>query len=606
MTPMDRPETPPTPTAGPSVGLGPAFARALAGGVGLARRATRGFFSTTLSKSTGRIRLVMLGFVGLYVAVIARLAMFGVAGDAETPDRIAAAAISTARPAIVDRNGEVMATDLKTYSVFAEPRDIIDVDDAVERLNAIFPELDAARLRQDLSSKRGFAWIKREVTPSQKAAVHALGLPGVAFLPENKRVYPNGQIASHVLGFANVDNVGIAGIEQWIDRHQLADLRGAGFNFNASELEPVALSIDLRVTHAMRDELAKALEHFKAKAAAGVVLDVDTGEIIAHVSLPDYDPNEPQKAMDEKGQFSDEVINRLQVGVYEMGSTFKALTVAMALDLGKISMSSRFDARGGLRYGRHVINDYRGQNRVLTTPEVFVHSSNIGTARMALTVGVEGHQDFLRKMGQLDRMRTELAESSAPIVPKTWAEINTVTISFGHGLAVAPLQAVTATAALMNGGYLIPPTYLKRDAAAAKALATRVISPETSEKMRYLMRLNAEKGSARRADIPGYFVGGKTGTSEKVIRGRYAKDKLLTSFMAVTPADKPRYLVMVMLDEPKGLKETFGFATSGWNAAPTTGRIIERIGPMLDITPRFDAPVAPFPLVAGLGLEAMR
>ena len=275
-----------------------------------------------------------------------------------------------------------------------------------------------------------------------------------------------------------------------------------------------------------------------------------------------------------------------------MGSTFKALTLAMALDSGRISLSSSFDARVPLRYGKFEINDFHAQRRVLTVPEIFTYSSNIGTARMALSLGVEYHKAFLRKLGQLDRLRTELPESAEPLVPKHWGELNTVTIAFGHGLSVAPLQAVMGISALVNGGKLIPPTFLKRDQAEADRLAKRVIKPETAEKMRYLMRLNVEKGTATRANVMGYYVGGKTGTSEKVVGGRYSKTKVLTSFTAILPADKPRYLLLIMLDEPQGLPETHGFSTSGWNAVPVGAKVIERVAPLLDIRPRFDLPKA--------------
>ncbi len=275
-----------------------------------------------------------------------------------------------------------------------------------------------------------------------------------------------------------------------------------------------------------------------------------------------------------------------------MGSTFKALTVAMALDSGKVTLNSSFDARGSLRYGHFNISDYHAQNRVLTVPEIFTYSSNVGAAKMALRIGIEEHKAFLRKVGQLDRLRTELPESAEPIVPKNWGEINTVTISFGHGLSVAPLQAVMGVAALLNGGYLIPPTFLKRSPEKARALAKRVIKPETSVAMRYLMRLNAEKGTATRADVKGYYVGGKTGTAEKVINGRYSKTRLMTDFMAVLPADEPRYLVLIMLDEPKPIPETHGFATSGWNAVPVAAKLIARIAPLLGLEPRFDMPPA--------------
>jgi cell division protein FtsI (penicillin-binding protein 3) len=348
--------------------------------------------------------------------------------------------------------------------------------------------------------------------------------------------------------------------------------------------EPVELAVDLRVQHAMRDELIKARTHFKAKAAAGLLTDVRTGEIVSMVSVPDYDPNNPREALDPTR------INRLTTGVYEMGSTFKALTLAMALDSGKIALRDSFDARVPLQMGKFAIHDFHAQNRMLTVPEIFTYSSNIGTARMALKLGVEYHKAFLRKMGQLDRLRTELPESAEPLVPRRWGELNTVTIAFGHGLSVAPLQAQMAIGALMNGGLLIPPTFKKRTEQEAMSLATRVIKPETSDKMRYLMRLNVEKGTASKADVKGYYVGGKTGTSEKVVGGRYSKTKVLTSFTAVLPADKPKYLLLIMLDEPQPVAETHGFQTSGWNAVPVGGAVIARIAPLLAMQPRYDLP----------------
>jgi cell division protein FtsI (penicillin-binding protein 3) len=567
----------------------------------------RNMFRTDMDKSNVRLKFIAVGFIGLYVVLGGRLMQLGLKPDEhETIKSSTKSNISVARPTIVDRNGEMMATDLRTVSIFAEPHKIIDKDEAAELLNAVFPDMPGRELRERLSPRRSnnskakFAWIKREVTPAQWAQVHRLGIPGIGAIPENKRLYPNANVAAHVLGYADLDNVGIAGIEKWIDTQGLNDLKGAGFAVEAQDLQPVQLAIDLRVTHAMRDEMLKAVKRYKAKAAAAALMDVNTGEIIAHVSLPDYDPNQPALAQNEKN------INRLQVGVFEMGSTFKALTTAMALDSGKYNINSTFDARQPLRYGKFKIGDFHGKKRVLTVPEVFVYSSNIGTARMALGVGVEGHKAFLRKMGQLNRMMTELPESSAPIVPKNWGELNTMTISFGHGLAVAPLQALTATAALVNGGILYPPTYIKRSVEQSKELGVRVIKPETSEAMRYVMRQNAEKGSAARANIPGYYIGGKTGTSEKVVRGRYSKEKVLNSFMAVMPADKPRYLLLTMLDEPEATPETMGQRTSGWNAAPTSGYIIERVAPMLDMTPRFDNPTTPFPVMARYNPWGMR
>ena len=538
------------------------------------------------AKAKARVGLAILAFTLVYAVIAGRLVMFAVSPESHIVRRAGSGdRVATARPDILDRNGKILATDVRMPSLFAEPRRIIDLDEAVELLTAVLPDLDAADLRERLNTKRGFIWVKREITPKQQQEIHRLGLPGVGFLSENKRTYPNHAEVSHVIGHVNIDNQGIAGLEKWVDGRGLAALHMAGFATDRLQ-KPIELALDLRVQHALRDELIFAAEKYKAKAAAGIVSDVRTGEIISMISLPDYDPNSPKQANDPLR------INRLTTGVFELGSTFKALTVAMALDSGKVNLNSSFDARGSLRYGKFNIGDYHGQNRILTVPEVFTYSSNIGTARMALAMGVEHHKWFLRKIGQLDRLRTELPESAEPIVPKRWGELNTVTIAYGHGLSVAPLQAVAGINALMNGGWLIPPTFLKRSEEEARKLARQVVKPETSEKMRFLMRLNAEKGSARKAEVAGYYVGGKTGTSEKVIGGRYSKTKLLTTFTAVLPADQPRYQVLIMLDEPQGLPETHGYATSGWNAAPTAGKVIARIAPMLGIEPRFDLPPA--------------
>ena len=537
-------------------------------------------------KAKARLGLAIVAFALIDFLLPKRLVMFATVSDSHgTRRRVGADATATARPDIVDRNGQVLATDVKTPSLFAEPRKIIDVDEAVELLTAVLPDIDATEVRERLSSKRGFVWLKREITPQQQVEIHKLGIPGLGFLSENKRVYPNGPVISHEIGHVNIDNQGIAGIEKWIDGQGLAALHMAGLATDRLQ-KPVELAVDLRVQFALRDELVKAREKFNAKAAAGIITDVNTGEIVAMVSEPDYDPNNPREANDPTR------INRLTTGVYEMGSTFKVFTVAMALDSGKVNLNSSFDARASLRYGRFTIHDDHPIPRMLTVPEIFTYSSNIGAARMALDGGVDAHQKFLRKLGQLDRLRTELPESAEPIVPKRWGELNTVTIAFGHGLSVAPLQAVMGVAATMNGGLLLPPTFLKRSREEALQVGKQVLKPETSQMMRYLMRLNAEKGTGTKANVGGYYIGGKTGTAEKVVNGRYSKTKLLTDFMAVLPADKPRYLILVMLDEPRTAQGTFGFATAGWNAAPTVAKVIGRVAPLLGIEPRFDLPKA--------------
>ena len=556
----------------------------------------RAMFGTRIAKSGMRIRIVALGFVALYCVIGGKLVWLGFKPEPQGLRRVAQEASSRARPEIVDRNGEILASDVRIDSVFAEPRNIVDKDEAVELLTAVLPNLDAKELREKLGSRKGFVWVKRAISPKEREEVFRLGLPGVGFLPENKRVYPNGPIASHVLGFTNTDNIGIAGIEKYIDTLGISDLGSAGFRVSANDLAPIKLSLDIKATHAVRDELMKGLERYQAKAAAAAVMDVDTGEIIAIASVPDYDPNNPVDAHDPNR------INRMTVGVFEMGSTFKALTLAMALDARKVNLNTRIDARGALRYGRFNIRDFRGQNRALTVSEVFTYSSNVGTARAALMVGVDGHKAFLSKLGQLDRMRTEMPESAEPIVPRRWGELNTMTIAFGHGLAVAPLQAMMAVGAMMNGGKLVNPTFRLRSIEEAQADAPQVIRAETSEQMRYLMRLNAEVGSARTIDVAGYFAGGKTGTAEKVVNGRYSKERVFTTFTAVAPSDKPKYLFLTVYDEPQGVPETQNQRTAAWNAGATTGRIIERVTPLLGLPPRQNTPTGSFPSVARLGV----
>ena len=559
----------------------------------------RALLLTRLDRSGARIRLVSLAMFAAYGAIVVKLVVLGVSNDPPVTLKSAAdAAISGARPDLLDRNGELLATDVKTMSVFAEPNRIIDVDEAVELLTAVLPDLDAKELRERLSSKKGFVWVKRQVTPKEQAEVFHLGLPGVGFVPENKRVYPNGPIGAHVIGYVDTDNIGIAGMEKWLDEQSLTDPHVPGFFVDPASLKPVRLSLDLKVTHALRDELANGMQHWKAKAAAGMIIDVNTGEVIALESLPDYDPNNPLEAHDPSR------INRINVGVYEMGSTFKALSIAMALDSGKVTLGSRVDARESLRYGRFTIHDFHATHRVLTVPEVFTHSSNIGTARMALMVGVEGHKAFLKKMGQLDRLRTELPESAEPLVPKHWGELNTMTIAFGQGLNVAPIQAVMAVAALVNGGHMMKPTFLPRTQEEADSISKQVVSAQTSESMRYLMRSNATHGSASFANIPGYYVGGKTGTADKIIHGRYSQDRVFTTFMAIVPADKPKYLYMAIYDDPQAAPGDYGYHTAAWNAGRTTGALIRRIEPLEGIPPFKEAPQQPFPIIARLGYGA--
>ena len=534
-------------------------------------------------KGQNRLRLVVLGFALCFAVISGRLVQLSlVRGYLNKGKTRVVHQARLPRPEIVDRNGMLLATDLKVQSMFADPRKIIDVDEAVELITAVLPRLDSGKLRKKLSNrKRRFVWIKREVSPTVKSELYDLGIPGVGFRKETLRVYPNGKLAAHVLGYVDVDSRGIAGIEKYLD-DQGAIYTASLANPEKNTTFSAYLSIDGRVQHAMADELAKAVTYFKAKAAAGVVMNANTGEIVAMVSLPDYNPNDPLSAQNAKS------INRVTTGVYELGSVIKPVTFAMALDNGAMTMDSKFDARQPLAVGKARIHDFHAQRRMLSVPEVFTYSSNIGTARMALAVGIEGHKAFLRKAGFFTKLRAELPEAARPIIPKRWGKLTTVTAAFGHGFAIQPLQGISVTAALVNGGMLIPPTFLKRGRAASLGLATRLIKPSTSKDIRYLFRLNAVKGTARKADklAAGYRIGGKTGTAEKVVNGRYNEDKRLNSFVGAFPMEDPKYVILVMIDEPQPLKETFGYATSGWNAVPTAGKIIARVAPLLGVMPQ--------------------
>ncbi len=494
--------------------------------------AGRGQAATEREQAHGRIRIAAIAFLTIYAIIGGRLAWFGMQDLASANGFAAGDRTLASRPDIVDRSGEVLATDVRVASLYAEPRRIIDADEAVELLSSVLPDLDYEKTHAKLKSGSGFAWLKREITPKQQAEVLALGIPGIGFRSEKRRFYPGGPTASHIVGLVNVDNQGIAGLEKFIDDNGLSALQDAGLAAGA-ELEPVRTSIDNRVQHIVRDELAAAMERYSAIAAGATIIDVHTGEVLAMASLPDYDPNNPFNALEK------DRLNRMSAGTFEMGSTFKAFTTAMALDSGLVKMTDSFDASRPIQIARFTINDFHGKGRRLSVPEIFIYSSNIGTAKMADKVGTENHRAFLKKIGLLDRMNTELPEVARPTEPREWKKLNSITISFGHGVSTTPLQTAVAAATLMNGGKLIDPTFLPRSRAEADEIARQVISQKTSEDMRYLFRLNVEKGSGRRAEVAGFEVGGKTGTAEKVVNGRYSSAKRFNAFLSAFPISDP-------------------------------------------------------------------
>jgi cell division protein FtsI (penicillin-binding protein 3) len=529
-------------------------------------------------RTRNRVLIAMGCFAAIYGTIGARLVYFGFQDNNSGYTGSIVQGVA-ARPDLVDRNGEILATDIKTASLFAEPKRIIDADETLEMLTSVIPDLDQEQTYRKLKSGLGFIWLKRQMTPKQQAQVMALGLPGIGFRSEKQRFYPGGPTASHIVGLVDVDNKGTAGMEKYVDSHGLSDLQAAGFD-TEKELAPVKLSIDLRVQHIVRDELEQAMARYKAIAAGAVVMDIYTGEILGMASLPDYDPNNPYNALEK------DRLNRMSAGTFEMGSTFKAFTTAMALDAGAVTLKSKFDASRPIQIARFTINDFHGKRRVLTVPEIFIYSSNIGTAKMADAVGTDNHKAFLHRIGLLDKMQTEIPEVAKPTQPKEWKKLNSITISFGHGVSTTPLQTAMATAALMNGGKLIQPTFLPRTREEADASAVQVLKEQTSEAMRWLFRKNVVEGSGKRAAVPGYDVGGKTGTAEKVVRGRYSTDKRFNAFLSAFPIRDPKYVVLVVLDEPKP-EAGKGGATAGSNAAPTVSAIIQRSAVFLGIQPDF-------------------
>lgn len=530
------------------------------------------------AQARNRVGLIIVGFVAVYGVIGSRLVQYGMAQPEITSSIMPADRLMASRPDLLDRNGEVLATDIRTVSLYAEPHKIVDADEVIEKLATVLPDLDARSIYGKLSSKSHFQWLRRQLTPKQQSQILALGIPGIGFRPEKRRFYPGGATAAHVVGHVNIDNRGVAGMERYVDSQGLADLAAVGMTSD-QPLEPVRLSIDLRVQSIVREVIYSSIDKYQAVGAGAVVLDVHTGEVIAMASAPDYDPNTPAAGAEEGW------LNRMSNGTFEMGSTFKAFTTAMALDSGKVKMTDSFDARFPIRIGGFTIKDFHGKGRMLTVPEVFQYSSNIGTAKMADVVGIEGQKEFLTRLGLLTRMQTELPEVAMPSQPREWKKIHSVTISFGHGVSTTPLQTAVAVAALVNGGKLIPPTFLPRTRDEADVVAQRVMKESTSEDMRFLFDWNATKGSGKRALVEGFNVGGKTGTAEKVVNGRYSNEKNFNVFIAAFPIHEPQYAVLTFIDEPKTGEG--GGRTAGLNAAPMVQDIISRSAAILGVKPRF-------------------
>ena len=534
-----------------------------------------------------RIRWVIAALVLVFLVVAGRLVEIGLTVRDSTIDGVARDVITATRPALLDRNGLEMAVDIRVPSLFAAPRDIVDVEEAVTKLRTVLPDLNEEWLRNKLTGDKGFVWIKRELTPAIQERIFQLGIPGLDFVTESKRFYPSGREAAHVLGGVNIDNQGTMGIEKHMDDEEVALLQEVGIARDQA-LTPVSLSLDLRVQHAMHEQLTDALTRYQAIAASGVMVDVRTGEVVALVSLPDYDPNDPGSINAEYRGLKNQRFNRITSGIYELGSTMKTVTIAGALDSGKVRMSDSFDARFGVRFGRFTIDDFHGKHRILSVPEIYKYSSNIGTIKIMQAMGKDEFRAFMTRLGFDKPIPFELPEMRTPKVPEKFSEIVAATASFGHGISISPLHMAQAYAGFVNDGVMMPVTLMKRSPEEAAQLGTRIISSQTSREIRSLMRLNALAGSGSRMNMyaNGYRAGGKTGTAEKVVKGRYAVGTNLNVFASGFPLDDPQYVMVIVIDEPKRENPQSG-TTAGWNAGEVTGRIIQRVAPMLGISPDF-------------------
>ncbi|MCK6418024.1 MAG: penicillin-binding protein 2 [Alphaproteobacteria bacterium] len=470
------------------------------------------------------------------------------------------------RAAILDRNGVLLATSVKAASLYADPTLIADPKGAAHKIVQIFPDLRIQDIMRSLTAPGRFHWIKRHITPAQQAAVLRIGEPGLAFAEDYRRIYPQGALAGHLLGYTNVDGRGLAGFERAFD------------DTLAQGQDSVRLSLDTRLQHALRREIENTMRQFNAKAGIGTILDANTGEVLAGVSLPDYDPNHVARAD------KDAVFNRLSLGVYELGSIFKIFSTAALLDKMSDALSMEFDARQPIQHGRFSIKDYHPQNRALSVPEVFMYSSNIGSALMGQAVGTKRLRTFYERLGLLTPMTFESREIARPLVPSPWRDIDTLTAAYGHGLATTPLQTAAAVASIVNGGTLVRPTLLAGGSAYGQG--ERIVSAQTAAHMRSLLRLVVTDGTGAKADVPGYWIGGKTGTAEKAQGGAYNHDRLLSSFIGIFPAHAPRYVVLIAIDEPRGNAQSHFYATGGWVAAPAVGRVVAAMGAILGLPPQ--------------------
>ncbi|WP_420324644.1 peptidoglycan D,D-transpeptidase FtsI family protein [Mameliella sp.] len=542
-------------------------------------------------RAEGRLLVLAMMFLCAYGVVGARMGMLSASEPEEPRAQASGASIIASRADIVDRQGRVLATNMSTHSLYAHPQQMIDPLRAAEELARIFPEMEAEALaRRFTDPKRKFLWVKQKLSPEQMQAVHDIGEPGLLFGPREMRLYPNGAIASHLLGgarfgrqgVASAEVVGTAGIEKYLDE----ELRDP-----AREGAPLALSIDLSVQAATEEVLDAGMKMLNARGAASVLMDVHTGEVIALASLPDFDPNDRPRPPVEGQPDDSPLFNRAVQGLYELGSTFKILTVAQALQMGLVHPETTIDTSPPYEVLGFKVGEFNGKNYgKISVTDVIAQSSNRGTAKIVMMIGRGRQQEFYRNLGMFEPPQLEIVEAKGarPLVPARWTDLSAVTISYGHGISVSPLHLAAAYAMIGNGGHVVEPTLLKRD---RPRVGDKLLRDDVAEASLRMLRkvVIGEKGTATFAEVPGYRVGGKTGTAEKPKKtGGYHKDKVIATFAALFPTDAPRYALVVMLDEPVETTGSRPRRTAGWTAVPVAAEMIARIAPLLGLPPEYD------------------
>jgi len=539
-------------------------------------------------RAEGRLLVMGAMFALAYGAIGVRMGALAGTVPEEPQSTVVGNPIFGQRADIVDRNGRILATNLDTHALYAHPRDMVDPEQTARELAAIFPELKVDQLVKDFTGTRKFVWIRRQLSPEQMQQVHDIGSPGLVFGPREMRLYPNGAIAAHILGgasygregVASAEVIGVAGVERKFDEY----LRDP-----ANEGAPLELSIDLTIQAAAEEVLAGGMSIMNAKGAASVLMDVHTGEIISMVSLPDFDPNKRPQVLLTGDQSDSPLFNRAVQGVYELGSTFKIFAVAQAMELGLINPETMINTKGPLQWGKFRIRDFHDYGAQLSATDVIVQSSNIGTARIAMQIGAERQQEFLRSLGFMEATPVELQEapSGAPLLPRNWSELSTMTISYGHGLSSSPLHLATAYSSLLNGGTRVYPTLLHRE---NRQTGPRIVRAEISERSCDMLRQVVSRGTASFGEVEGYEVGGKTGTADKPKEngGGYYKDKVIATFASVFPANDPQYVLIVTFDEPSENSGSEPRRTAGWTAVPVAAEMIRRVAPLLGLRPQVD------------------